>query len=202
MAVVDANYKFIYADVGCQGRISDGGVFRNTSFYQAMESNSFNLPQEAPLPITNSSAPYVFVADDAFPLMKNIMKPYAGSWQKGTKERSFNYRLSRARRVVENSFGILSSIFRVLRKPMLLNPEKATLVVLACLYLHNFLRSGKSSENNFDTENMGISDSYSDMSFVPFRRIPRKSAENCKKIRDTFAEYCMRERVPWQDDFE
>ena len=32
MAVVDANYNFIFADVGCQGRISDSGVMRNTLF--------------------------------------------------------------------------------------------------------------------------------------------------------------------------
>lgn len=31
LALVDADYNFLYADVGCQGRISDGGVFRNTS---------------------------------------------------------------------------------------------------------------------------------------------------------------------------
>jgi hypothetical protein len=30
MASVDANYCFIYVNVGCQGCISDGGVFRNT----------------------------------------------------------------------------------------------------------------------------------------------------------------------------
>ncbi|XP_031359284.1 protein ALP1-like [Photinus pyralis] len=207
MAVVDANYKFIYADVGCQGRISDGGVFKNTSFYLDMESNSLNLPEEAPLPTTNSVAPYVFVADDAFPLMKNIMKPYTGSWEKGTKERAFNYRLSRARRIVENAFGILSSVFRVFRKPMLLNPDKATLVVLACLYLHNFLRNRK-NYNNF-TEKSGVEkkstqgNDYQERSaFSSFRCIPRKTAENVKKIRDTFAEFCKTERVSWQDDYE
>ncbi|CAK1599439.1 unnamed protein product [Parnassius mnemosyne] len=52
-----------------------------------------------------------------------------------------NYRLSRARRFVENAFGVLSSSYRVLRKPMLLEPEKATKVVLATVYLYNYLRS-------------------------------------------------------------
>ena len=27
LAVVDADYKFIYIDVGCNGRVADGGVF-------------------------------------------------------------------------------------------------------------------------------------------------------------------------------
>lgn len=35
-AVVDAHYKFLYVNVGCQGRISDGGVFANTTFGKAI----------------------------------------------------------------------------------------------------------------------------------------------------------------------
>lgn len=36
MAIADADYKFIFVDVGCQGRISDGGVLRNTDFWKAL----------------------------------------------------------------------------------------------------------------------------------------------------------------------
>ena len=38
MAIVDYNYKFVYVSVGCQGRITDGDVFRNTSFFKALEN--------------------------------------------------------------------------------------------------------------------------------------------------------------------
>lgn len=50
--------------------------------------------------------PFMIVVDDAFPLNKHIMKPYS---QVGLtpESRIFNYRLSRARRIVENAFGIL-----------------------------------------------------------------------------------------------
>ena len=33
MALVDCDYKFRYVVVGCQGRISDGDVFRSSSFF-------------------------------------------------------------------------------------------------------------------------------------------------------------------------
>ena len=50
MAIVDANYCFIFVNVGCQGRISDGGVFRNTEFYRKLENNDLYLPQDEALP--------------------------------------------------------------------------------------------------------------------------------------------------------
>lgn len=85
----------------------------------------------------------MIVADDAFPLKEYIQKPYS---QIGlTKEkRIFNYRLSRARRIVENAFGILANHFQVFMTPMRLSPEKAEIVVLACCSLHNMLRSSSS----------------------------------------------------------
>ena len=29
LALVDADYKLTYVDIGCQGPISDGGIFKN-----------------------------------------------------------------------------------------------------------------------------------------------------------------------------
>lgn len=69
------------------------------------------------------------------------MKPIAVLDSEGSKERRFNYRLTRARRVVENVFGIISYIFGVLRKPLLLQPPGAEEVVMTIVHLHIFLHS-------------------------------------------------------------
>lgn len=59
MAIVDADYNFLYANIGCQGRISDGGVFRNTSFFKKLEENDLRLPQEKNLNGREKAVPYV-----------------------------------------------------------------------------------------------------------------------------------------------
>ena len=86
MALVNYDYQFIYVDVACQGRISDGGVFRNSSFNEKMVNNSLYLPPPRLLPkfnieswetLENDDVVYfVFVANNAFPLTTGIMKPY------------------------------------------------------------------------------------------------------------------------------
>jgi len=80
MALVDADYNFLYADIGCEGRISDEGVFRciYLSLFQKLDKNELNLPTASALDGRQILVPYVFVADDAFPLKCNIMKPYSG----------------------------------------------------------------------------------------------------------------------------
>jgi len=123
-ALVDANYNFLYANIGYQGRISDGGVFKNTSLYKSIEEDQLMLPPPLPLSLREFHVPYVFLADDAFALRSHLMKPYSGIHEKGSKERIFNYRLSRARRVVENVFGIMASVFRVMRNQCYLNQKK------------------------------------------------------------------------------
>ena len=77
LAVVDANYKFIYVDVGNYGRQSDGGTFSRSSLTTAMEKGTLSLPLPSLL-LNDIEAPYVFVGDEAFPLKKNLMRPYPG----------------------------------------------------------------------------------------------------------------------------
>jgi len=66
------------------------------------------IPEEKQLPGTLCLAPHVIMGGEAFPLKTYLLKPYPGSQCKGDNEKSvFDYMLSRSRRVVENSFGIL-----------------------------------------------------------------------------------------------
>ena len=100
--------SFLYIDVGCQGRISDGGVFNNTSLFRAIGDGSIGFPPDAPYPNSTQSKPFSIVGDEAFALRSYLMKPYPQR-NLTMDQRKFNYRLSRARRVVENAFGILAS---------------------------------------------------------------------------------------------
>lgn len=139
MAIADANYKFTYLDVGAYGSEGDANVFATSEFGKATLQDK--LPFPADVNVACEKLPYYFVADDAFPLNKRIMKPYAP--RKPTKlqddERIFNYRLSRARRCVENAFGILCSKWICLGRTMYCSPDRAQKIISACCYLHNFL---------------------------------------------------------------
>ena len=125
-------------DIGTNGRASDGGVWAASALKFGIEDGSLNLPETSQLPSSNRTTPYVILADDAFLLKTYIKKPYSFRNQ-DDMQRIFSYRLSRARRTVENAFGIIASRFRVLFSPMNLNPTKVEKIVLACTVLHNFL---------------------------------------------------------------
>ncbi|KYN03438.1 hypothetical protein ALC62_05714 [Cyphomyrmex costatus] len=57
----------------------------------------------------------------------------------GNEERIFNYRLSRARCVIENTFGIMTSRWRTLRRDLCCAPEIVEDIVKSIVCLHNFL---------------------------------------------------------------
>lgn len=192
MAISDANYKFTYIDVGVNGRISDGGVFRECSFKKAMDLNILSFPKNKNMPGQSIKVPYVFLADDAFSLSTRIMKPFPNRGLTREK-RIFNYRLSRARRVVENAFGILSNRFRVLLNPINLSADKVETIVLATCVLHNFL----AEKNHRYTEVENNQNSLQSLQQQAGNRVTQDSIAT----RHYFTDYFSTDgAVSWQND--
>lgn len=208
MAVVNADYEFIYVSVGCNGRVSDGGVFDTTTLHDKLLNGNLNIPSNE---TTKENLNFVFVADDAFPLHSHMLKPFAHKTLT-QEERIFNYRLSRARRTVENAFGILANRFRVFHTAINMKPDKINFIVLASCVLHNFLRRHAThaylSNNIVDTELLDTGD------IIPgdWRRENildslqpgywRNSSQTAKDTRDAYKRYFMQTgKVSWQNKF-
>ncbi|CAK1591977.1 unnamed protein product [Parnassius mnemosyne] len=133
MVVVDFNYKFLYINVGAEVSQSDGGIFKNCSISDEFERGL--LPEGLFL-----------LGDDAFPLKPYLLKPYKTYRGPLTiPEEMFNYRLSRARRIEENAFGILMSRFRILDGKIDLKPSTIRKLVFAACSIHNWLRESSPS---------------------------------------------------------
>lgn len=197
LAVADDDYCFRYINVGCPGRQSDGGVFQQSSLSEALENGL--LPEGG-----------FIVGDDAFPLKTYLMKPYS-KVALSEEQKIFNYRLSRARRIVENAFGILVSRFRIFEKPIACLPESIDKIIKACCAIHNYLRM--TSHNTYtpngslDEEDTEIGQirlgSWRNDTNTPFPTIrnlgSNHSSRLARELRDGICQYFMGEgAVPWQ----
>lgn len=211
MAIANANCEFVYCDVGTNGRVSDGGVINNTRFHEKLLTNSLNIPGPRPLPNSKTVLDHVFVGDEAFAMHNHIIKPYPRETL-DKDQRIFNYRLSRARRVVENTFGILASRFRIFHTAINLKLENIDTVVLACCALHNYLRKTSPQtytppmsmdRENFDECTIELGERCDPDSMHDLQRVTKgKIINSAKIVRDKFKEYFNTDgRVPWQDKF-
>lgn len=137
LAVADAKYRFVIVDIGAPGRCSDGGILKASVLGKKLENGTLEIPQPQPLPDVGD-VPYFLVGDSAFPLKVYLMKPYSGEFLPG-EQIIFNYRLTRARRVVENAFGIMSARWRIYRRPINACQTTVNAIVKATVCLHNWL---------------------------------------------------------------
>ena len=101
-----------------------------------MVNKTLCIPE--PTMVDGTLLPYVFIGDEAFELREDLMKPFNASVL-NYERRICNYRFSRARRIIENVFGILVARFGVFQKPINMRLDRISDVVLACCALHNFL---------------------------------------------------------------
>lgn len=197
MALVDSDYCFLYVDVGAKGRGSDAGIFQNSSLYNSLETNSLAIPNN-----------FVILAVDAFPFKNYIMKPYSRR-NLTPAESIYNYRLSRARRVVENAFGILASKFRLFEKPISLKLETLDKVVLACCAIHNWLKKTNpryvtGDLIDYEDENHRVFPGSWRQNNSGLQNLPatnhKHSNMEAQQIRNKYRDYFNNEgAVPWQN---
>lgn len=191
LALVDARCKFIFIDVGSNGRNNDAAVLQASHLKTVLDDDRC-LPNDASVG-KGRNLPYVIVADDAFPLHKHIMKPYPYHTN-CSKKKIFNIRISRARHVVEHSFGMLSNKFRIFLTKINLKVETVQKIVLACCALHNFLIENDTTYSNKSNTSFPSLDS---QDTVPYN--PRKGP--VEEIRNEFAEYFSNEgELHWQEN--
>lgn len=146
------------------------------------------------IPGTELMAPFVVVGDQAFPLLPNLMRPFPENQSIGnpTKE-EFNYRLSRARRVTENTFGITNSLFPIFSRPFDIKCDEArnNLIISSCL-LHNLIRN--ENEEYFSSHRVEsvISNQHNEEEAIntdSLELVPREQINSAIQARNTFVDY-------------
>ena len=196
-AVVGANAEFIFADVGCQGRISDGGVLRNSQFYKALERDMLNIPPPKQLPLEDGF-------DDlkpAIPFTLLVMMRSASQRPSPNHNRTEDKLRKRG-----SSTGFRA---RVYHTTLNVKPESATSIVHATLVLHNYLLT-KCPNEYVPTRSMDVQSEDGEIVDGSWRQEATGNMENltipgsnhprnATEMRDCLSQYVNGiGQVPWQ----
>jgi hypothetical protein len=68
LALVDANYRLLVADIGSYGKDGDAGTFEKSALGKLISNGPFGLPYPMPLPGRDTVLPRVILGDEAFKL--------------------------------------------------------------------------------------------------------------------------------------
>uniref|UniRef100_A0A182K674 DDE Tnp4 domain-containing protein n=1 Tax=Anopheles christyi TaxID=43041 RepID=A0A182K674_9DIPT len=189
LAIVEANANFMYVCVGGKGSLPDGGMFRNASFRSKFERSELNVPQPALLDERHGDKiPYMLLGDTSFAFTEYCIRPFDGYIKPNSPEAKFNYRLSKARTPAKLAFDSLCSRFKIFGTTINLLPDKAGEVVMAAVYLFNFINR----RNTFE-KTLASAKDVPDSSFIlPRMQIkPMKLTSQLGNIRLRMANYMM-----------
>jgi hypothetical protein len=131
------NNRGVFMDicVGWPGKVHDARVFSNSSLFEKGQAGT--LLSNWTRTMSSTVVPLCILGDPAYPALPWLMKAYPEHPNMTTRQRHFNYRLSRARMVVENAFGYLKGRWRCLLKRNDCRVENVITITSACVVLHN-----------------------------------------------------------------
>ena len=214
MALCDARYCFTLVDIGNYGRENDCQIFNRSVMGKAFIDNHIDMPP--PSLVNGHMLPYAIVSDEIFALKPWLMKPY-GAKALPVSEEIFNYRLSRCRRTIENSFGILTARWRIFQGPIKAKPETVDSITKACICLHNYLRLTTNAQylpsgfvDNEDSKGNIIPGDWRTekrssgaLLSISTGTAHNRSSQDAYEVRKAFKEYFISENgaLPWQRNY-
>ncbi|KAH1031319.1 hypothetical protein J1N35_043493 [Gossypium stocksii] len=137
LAVCDFNMCFTFVMAGWEGSAHDTRIFLD-----AIRDPKYKFPH-----LPNGK---YYLVDSGYPQMKGYLGPYRGQryhlpdFRRGRpasgKEEIFNHSHSSLRSVIERTFGVLKKKWAILRDMPSYSFEKQTMIVVATMTIHNFIR--------------------------------------------------------------
>ncbi|KAL6553214.1 hypothetical protein OROGR_007056 [Orobanche gracilis] len=148
LAVCDINERFVYVLSGWEGSAADGRVLKDA----VSRENGLKVP-------TGS----YYLCDSGYTNGEGFLAPYRGfkyhlrEWEGGNRiaqnyQEYFNMKHAKARNVIERVFGQLKSRWAILRSNTYYPVQTQNMIIMACTYLHNFIKDNMEYDPVFDDE--------------------------------------------------
>uniref|UniRef100_A0A453H7V7 Uncharacterized protein n=1 Tax=Aegilops tauschii subsp. strangulata TaxID=200361 RepID=A0A453H7V7_AEGTS len=146
LGVVDWNMKFLYVLPGWEGSASDSRVLRDSM--RTNRQDAFAVPHER-----------YYLADAGYTNGPRFLAPFRSTWfhlkewqssqlQPQMAKELYNLRHSRARNVVERTFGLWKKKWSILRTQSFFDIKDQIQIINACCVLHNFARDRQHMMDN------------------------------------------------------
>jgi hypothetical protein len=138
-ALCDSELRFLFFGVMGPGNKSDQPAYEETGLAELLEQ----------LPVG------LFVAADAaYIVTEHILIPFTGSQRQDRVKDAFNFFLSQLRIRIENAFGLLTTKWRILRRPLECSLQTNARILAICARLHNYVID--QNEETFSDEDLEL----------------------------------------------
>lgn len=151
------NERFEFIDVfaGAAGRVHDARVFGISLICDLLNGGEADQYIEEHQHL---------LGDNAYPLLSWLMKPFRDNGHLTEEKRRYNSRLSLARTIIEQAFGLLKGKWRRLKFLDMARIDLIPVIIAACV-LHNFIikNQGMKAAEHMEPEEQGLEENMEKM---------------------------------------